>query len=606
MCGIAGFCGTYPKLSLLKMMDLMIHRGPDDSGYYYSETDGFNIGMGHRRLSIIDLEHGKQPIWNETNDTAVICNGEIYNFRQLRESLKSKGHIFKTNSDTEVILHGYEEFGYDVVNHLEGMFGFAIWDQKNQTWQLGRDRFGIKPLYYIHSDKYGFAFASEIKPLLYLINKRAVNLEGLYHYLLYGFNSNEQTIFKEIKQLKPAHTLIYKDQKIQKRRYWEFHKKTHHQTKTEWAKLLHSKFYSSVSSHMVSDVPVGITLSGGLDSSSVLSMMTKAWKGPDRIKSFTIRYGLPDDETPYARKMIQHCKTNPYERQHSVQDIINNYEKIIWHLEEPLAHTALGTTYFFGKLVSEHCKVILIGEGADELFGGYPHFKLFSYPYKLAPAFLHNHYYKGAAFIMPSVKSLTKLLKPEMLNKELLKEVSHAYDHYFIEHRRNQGSIHADIENPLIYNQLSRIDKLTMAHSVEARVPFLDKNFAELAYNVPFKYKVRRGVHKKILRDTMKNDLPQKVLYRPKSGKGGTQALMPLLTKTFIDFHQDKCLSQSSIQKRGWFDPNEVQNYFDQAKSFKIKHHPIEIRRRQKFALGLITLETWSKIFLDNAPFGDS
>lgn len=600
MCGITGFVGPYEWTTLRTMTDAMAHRGPDDAGYHHAllSTPGLHIGIGHRRLSIIDLNTGQQPIWNEDQTMAVVFNGEIYNYRQVRAELERAGHRFSTATDTEVILHGYEEYGEMVVDHLDGMFAFGIWDALHQHWYLARDRFGIKPLYYCEPSPGTFAFASEIKPLLLLIGGAQVNLSALYHYLLYGWISTEETIFRRVYQLPPAHWLRWADGRIQVQCYWKLERSGQQLSEAEWAERLRARLYEAVESHLIADVPVGITLSGGLDSSAVLAMMARAME-PERIQAFTIGYGRADDETSFSRQAAAHVSVTAREREVSLAQVGTAFSRMVWHLEEPLAHPMIGTTFFLAQFVREHLKVVLIGEGSDELLAGYPHYRLFRPPFSLAPSPIIRRYFYAVAYLMPEARTLARLLHPDWLDRPLLENVAHAYDHYFANGDMSQGGLRCELENELVYNQLARIDKLMMAHSVEARVPFLDRAFAEEAYNVPFDMKVRNGTEKYILRVALRDHLPTSVLYRPKSGKSGTQALLPALVGDALRSQMDAYLTPYSLQQRGWFHPQAVCNYLAGTKALTTRYHPIESRRRAKFALALVTLEEWARLFLD-------
>jgi len=606
MCGIVGFVGPYDQTTLQVMTEAMTHRGPDDVGYHHASlpSSEYCVGIGHRRLSIIDLNTGQQPIWNEDRTMAITFNGEIYNYRQVRAKLKAAGHRFSTETDTEVILHGYEEYGQAVVDYLEGMFAFGIWDDHRQSWYLARDRFGIKPLYYCRLTSGELAFASEIKPLLFLANGSKVNLEALYHYLLYGWISTEETIFQGIYQLRPAHWLEWIDGVTNVQRYWQLEPTEQKLSPEKWAEMLHAKLSEAVESHLIADVPVGITLSGGLDSSAVLAMMSRAME-PDRIQAFTIGYGRDDDETKFSRQAAAHVGVTAHEREISLAQVSKAFSKMLWHLEEPLAHPVIGTTFFLAQFVRENLKVVLIGEGSDELFAGYPHYRLFRPPYSFAPAMLTRRYFFTVAYLMPEARTLTRLLHPDWLNRPLLDHVAHVYEGYLSNGNMSQGGLWCELENELVYNQLARIDKLTMAHSVEARVPFLDRAFAEVAYNTPFDLKIRDGTEKYILRFAMRDYLPASILYRPKSGKSGTQALLPALVNEALRPQITKYLAPDCIQQRGWFHPDAVHNYLAGAKALTVRHHPIEKRRRAKFALALVTLERWAQLFLDGKMSSD-
>lgn len=603
MCGITGFVGPYDQSVLKIVTDMMTHRGPDDAGYYHALLDrsGYHVGIGHRRLSIIDLEGGHQPIWNEDATKAIVFNGEIYNYRELSNELTTRGHRFASHSDTEVILHGFEEYGEAIVDRLEGMFAFAIWDNVHRNWFLARDRFGIKPLYYCQPQPDSFAFASEIKPLLWLLGRIDVNLAGLYHYLLYGWISSQETIFRKIHQLPPGHRLWWTDGKTTAQQYWRLRRLDQRLTAEEWAEGVRSTLRQAVESHLISDVPVGITLSGGLDSSSILALMAQATE-VQRIQCFTIGYGRTDDETRYSRLVAAHVGVQAYEHVVDISQVGLSFEQIVFHLEEPLAHPVIGTTYFLSHFVRRHLKVALIGEGSDELFGGYPHYQLFRWPFGVLPPRVRHKYFLAAACLMPTASTLAQLLDPGWLDLELLHEVSHVYDRYFAGAFHPDSALLWELENELVYNQLARIDKLMMAHSVEARVPFLDRAFAELAYSIPFELKLRHGREKYILREAVRDLLPPAVVWRPKSGRGGTQAILRNLISEGLASQIREWLSDSRIRQRAMFRPQEIKAYLTD-RSFATHYHPIEGRRRAKFLLAIAVLECWCRLFLDGQAF---
>jgi asparagine synthase (glutamine-hydrolysing) len=602
MCGIVGFLGPWDKKTLERITALLRHRGPDDVGYHFSSRGSTSVGLGHRRLSIIDLNKGHQPIWNEDRTKLIIFNGEIYNYRLLRLSLEALGHVFTTQSDTEVVLHGFEEYGPEVVERLEGMFAFAVWDEKSGRLFIARDRLGIKPLYYFHGQGV-FAFGSEIKAILPLLNGRYINRQALYHYLLFGFMMQGETIFEGIFHLPPAHYLIWDNGLLTTKRYWRIEKQPFAtQSEEEWAERIRSSLYAAVESHLVADVPVGITLSGGIDSSSILAFMSQATH-QTRINSFTVGYNRPDDEISFSRIAASLFNIRVHERRFALGEIADHFRKIIYHLEEPVAHAGIGTTYFLSKTISEHLKVVLIGEGSDELFAGYPPYRLFMFPYSLAPRRLIHKYFFKVDYVMPGLREIENLLHPDWLDRSLLEEVSHMYAPYFAYGQFAENCLRYQLETELVGKQLLRIDKLMMAHSVEARVPFLDRAFAELAFSVPFPFKVKGGIEKYILRRTLEPLLPREVVYRPKSGKKGTQSLKhPLLEEGLLPGFRH-LITAESIEKRGIFKGDGLSEYLDWPLSRWEKHHPIRSRLKAKFILAILVLEIWCQIFLDgNAP----
>jgi asparagine synthase (glutamine-hydrolysing) len=600
MCGICGLIGQASRERLVAMNALLAHRGPDDEGTaWFERPDAPPVGLGHRRLSIIGLETGHQPMHNADGTHCLVYNGEIYNFREIRAALEADGFVFRTDCDTETILLGYAAWGDAVVDRLEGMFAFALWDALRGRMLLARDRFGIKPLYYRH-EKDLFAFASEIKPLLEF-GRPDVNLEALYHYLLYSWPHRKQTIFDHICQLEPGTRMVVDGAALQVARYWQMPDQVPGCSDAEWPGRIRHLLRDSVDRHLVADVPVGLTLSGGLDSSAVLACMVDC-AGTDRVRAFTHGFRLPNDETPYAEDLAAHFDASLSVHREDPEAIRSVFSQMLWHLEEPLAHPVAPTTWFLAQFVREHLKVVLIGEGSDELFAGYPHYRLADLPYSFLPRAWKRGLFLAGIHCMPTAKTWAKLLTPEWLDRELLEHVAHRYDDYFCPDPI-RGSLRYELDHELVNNQLLRIDKLMMAHSVEARVPFLDRAFAEAASSVPFRLKRAGGVEKHVLREAMARDLPQKILHRPKSGPGGTQALLPILEGRILAGTMREHLCQQTLQGRGWFRPEAVESYLGARKTLCVRRHPIESRRRAKSAYALAVLEEWARLYLDrDAP----
>ncbi|HEV2302252.1 MAG TPA: asparagine synthase (glutamine-hydrolyzing) [Stellaceae bacterium] len=601
MCGIAGFYGRFDRALLTRMTDALAHRGPDDAGHELlpGRFDGMAVGLGHRRLSIIDLAGGHQPMWDHDGKTAIVFNGEIYNYRELQAELRKAGARLRTNSDTEVILAGWRLWGEEVVSRLEGMFAFAIWDDAGREWFLARDRFGIKPLFYCQPDAGGFAFASEIKPLLPLIGGARVNQAALYDYLLHGWVATEETAFAGIRQLRPGHLLRLAENANAPslRRYWRLERASAQRSEDEWREAITEALDRAVSSHLVADVPVGITLSGGLDSSALLASMVRA-KDAREIAAFSLGYGLADDELPWARKAAGHCGVRLVERIVPPETFAENFARCIWHLEEPIAHPVMQTTFQLGRMLHDQVKVVLIGEGADELFAGYPEFRVVTGPFGWAPRRLQQRSFLAVCCLMPTAGQLRRLLRRENLDEEALDRREQCFRPYFANGSIADGALQFELEKELVYNQLARVDKLMMAHSIEARVPFLDRAFSELVHAAPFGLKLRDGVHKHLLRAAAAPRLPAGIVRRPKTGKGGTQALLPTVTG-MLHGSLSHLLTRDAIGSRGWFDPDAVARYLGAARRADIRLNPIASRRRAKFALALAVLEQWARLFFD-------
>lgn len=599
MCGIFGFLGPWSQDILEKTTMLIQHRGPDDMGFYFAPALDCFIGLGICRLSIIDLNTGHQPIWNEDRTIAIIFNGEIYNYRFLRPSLEAKGHIFTTRTDTEVILHGYEEYGPEVLNRLEGMFAFAIWEDKSKRFFLARDRLGIKPLYYYLESDGSIAFSSEIKSILPLVHQRKINQKSVYHYLLYGFGMRTETFFNGIYQLPPAHYMVWEKGKLTLHQYWKLNKQPFQsRSEEDWAEQIRSTLLNAVKSHLVADVPVGITLSGGIDSSSILALMTRTTTD-SHIHAVTVGYNRPDDEIQYSRIAASPYNIQIHERYFSLRETADHLRKMIYHLEEPIAHAALGTTYFLSKTVSEHLKVVLIGEGSDELFCGYQNNQLFMFPFALAPRGLIHRYFLKIGTVMPSLKEIEKLLQPERLDRQMLWDMAHLYDPYFKDGPLEENSIRYQLEIELVAKQLLRIDKLMMAHSVEARVPFLDRAFVELAFSIPFHLKIKNRTEKYIFRKAMEPLLSHEIVYRPKMGKKGTQLLKSPLVEESLLPKFGHLLKAKTIEQRGFFKGKDLERYLSWPLPVIERIHPIRSRMKPKFILAILAFEIWCQVFLE-------
>ena len=365
MCGICGFTGFEDKDLLKRMCDVVKHRGPDDEGSFI----GNNVNIGMRRLSIIDLKTGHQPIHNEDETIWVVNNGEIYNFQELREVLEGRGHRFYTNSDTEVIVHAYEEYGRGCVNYFKGMFSLAVWDSNKKLLFIARDRTGIKPLYYCFF-KGSLFFASEVKSILQHTQiPRRVNKQALYYMLNLRFTPNPLTLFDGINMLPPAHTLTYKDNKITIKKYWSLPEIESERNEAYYIKKLRSLIEKSVERHLISDVPLGVFLSGGIDSSTIAAYASKLSDSP--VKTFTVEFGEETDEIEDAQRIADAFETEHHRVVFDDEDMSQLLPKLIWHVEEPRLN--IFQEYMVSQFASKHVKVGLGGLGGDELFAGYEH-----------------------------------------------------------------------------------------------------------------------------------------------------------------------------------------------------------------------------------------
>ncbi len=422
MCSINGF--NFQDEGLIrKMVDITRHRGPDQEGFYCGE----NISLGHARLSIIDLsEKARQPIWNEDKSICLICNGEIYNFQEIREGLQKKGHKFFSQSDSEVIIHLYEEKGEKCLEDLNGIFGFAIFDKNKDKIFLARDRIGVKPLYYYFDGK-KFIFSSEIKAILVHPIKRAVDKEALLHYFRIFFVPSPFTLFQDIKKLPPANYLIYEKGKITHHRYWELQDSSEISSKEEAIEEIKSLLKDSVKRQLISDRPVGIFLSGGIDSSSILGMASQFISG--KIKTYSVGFDINIEEEKFnrdfrlARQTSKYYKTDHHELLVSDIDVRDNIEKVIWHMEEPVPNPIQVPNFLLSQLAKKEVAVVLGGDGGDEIFGGYPRYyysKLID-QYQLLPSFLRKNIFPPFLKLMFSKKDLaSKLNTPSGVSRYLL------------------------------------------------------------------------------------------------------------------------------------------------------------------------------------------
>ncbi|MGE0131172.1 MAG: asparagine synthase (glutamine-hydrolyzing) [Blastocatellales bacterium] len=572
MCGICGVAvpkqlnRQVDRSGLIRMRDTMAHRGPDEEGMYLRGA----VGLGHRRLSIVDVSGGHQPMSNgvcgrhrgddQGGAIWIAFNGEIYNHPQLRPMLESRGHRYSNNSDTETIIHLYEERGSDVVEELSGMFAFAIWDETRQKLLLARDRLGIKPLYYFATDDGALYFASEIKSLLAsLAIKPEVNLRALPDYLANHAPTGDETLFRGIKRLPPGHTLTWRDGKISVRKYWDltFNSGSENGRRdddyiAEWREL----FRDAVRSHLMSDVPLGVFLSGGIDSSAIAATMSRMVNG--RIKTFSVGFNEAEaNELEYARLVSRAYGTEHYEVTVTPEEFFDALPRMVWHEDEPLAFVASVPLHAVSELAARHVKVVLTGEGSDEMLAGYDRYRKTvanlaagAAYHNIAPAFLRNAV-KNLIERAPFGTSIKRKLSRTFLC--LRPELDEIYfDNFAIFSRPMQAELltpaatgplgsldpysgvrdlisqtDADtLLNRLLYADtrtylhelLMKQDQMSMAASLESRVPFLDWRLVEFTARLPERLKLHGWTTKYILRQAMKDILPQKILTRRKVG----------------------------------------------------------------------------------------
>ena len=635
MCGIVGFSSALPNLDktsfLKKMVEVMRHRGPDDEGFFSDE----HVALGFCRLSIIDLVTGNQPMPNEDKTIWLIFNGEIYNYMELQGNLSSRGHVFRTKSDAEVIVHAYEEYGLSMLEKLHGMFAFGIWDLKKQLLIIARDRLGIKPLYYSHKPGEWFAFASEIKALLETgWIQREVNLEALNCYMTFLWTPDPMTMFSGIYKLLPGHYLIYQNGEIRIKQYWDlkFENLNNHDEEW-WIQKVSETLQGAVKSHLQSDVPLGALMSGGLDSSSIIAIMSQLLKEP--ISTYTIGFRKEDlkedvlmDELKYARKIATLFKTD-YTEIIVKPDTTSLLPKLVWHMDEPVADPAAITTYLICKAAKEKLTVMLSGMGGDEIFAGYPRHlaELYAENYRRIPEFLRTGILEELVHKMPIIGPLRmrafirnskKFVKSASLpftesylgfgtyfnqeerqsffSKDVMNVINSLnpyekhleyFKHIQDEHPINQ-MIYVDIKTFLPCLNLTYTDKMSMAASIEVRVPFLDDRFVELSGGVPQDLKLNGRVGKYILKKASSRLLPDEIIWRKKAGFGAPVGawIKGDLKEMTLDL-----LSEKKIKERGYF------NYSAVKKMIEVHYSGKEYNALQIWQL--LTLEIWHRVFID-------
>ena len=553
MCGIFGiyFSDTNIKADsefVERCVNTMTHRGPDDSGIYVKN----NIGLGHRRLSIIDLSGGHQPMFNEDNSIELVYNGEIYNYRDLYAELSAKGHVFKTKCDTEVIIHAYEEWGVEAVKKFNGMFAFVLWDDREKRFWVVRDRLGIKPLYYFWDGKI-FLCASEIKALLASGKVKAeCNEKVLDAYFSLGYVPGPQTMFRNIVKLNPGNFILLKGRNLKEIEYWDFADVEENNFDLSQAKeKVKDILADSVNKRLMSDVPLGVFLSGGLDSSAVTALMSEVVPGDQPIKTFTVSYDskYKVGEDKYAKIVADRFKTEHHVFKLEPDDFFASIETLIEFAEEPIVEPAAIALQHISKLARQYAIVLLSGEGSDEVFGGY---QLYDFMLKLngfsrfMPKFA-SRMFKMLSGISSSVKIkkyadwlslpvercyqgtssyLTGSIKKSFYSDAFMAKKSNyleeTFDGYFekVKHKKYllNKLLYVDTKTWLADDLLVKADKMTMSASVELRVPFLDHRLVELGAKIGSSAKICNGQGKFVLKKIMERYLPKEIIYRQKKG----------------------------------------------------------------------------------------
>ena len=584
MCGICGFTGNIINKDNIidEMIEKIIHRGPDSDGKYVDD----NAALGFRRLSIIDLNDGSQPMYNETGDMVIVFNGEIYNFKELKKDLIEKGHIFKNKSDTEVLIHSYEEYGTDMINKLRGMFSFAIWDKNKQELFAVRDYFGIKPFYYTIANG-NLIFGSEIKSILMHPDyKKELNEIALESYLSFNYSVLEETFFKGIYKLWPAHYMIFKDGKAKIKRYWQPEFKEVDRPLEQVIEEIDEVMQDSIKAHMISDVEVGSFLSSGVDSSYVAS----CFKGD---KTFTVGFDYDKySEIDFAKELSDEIGISNYGRIITTEEYWDSVSKVQYYMDEPLADASAVALYFLSESASQQVKVCLSGEGADEVFGGYD---IYQQPLHLAK------YNKIPFFIRKIISKIVQRLPLNFRGKNLLINIGQTVEERFFgniklfsEREREKLLLNPskkysimDITMPhykkvqdkddctkmqfldlnlwLVGDILLKGDKMSMANSLEVRVPFMDKKVFELACTIPRKYKVTEEYTKYAMRLAARKNMPEKSAKRKKLGFP-VPIRVWLRTDKYYNIIKKAFLSEDSLK---FFKKDELLKLLDNHKNGK-------------------------------------
>lgn len=591
MCGFAGYIhsyGTFDKEEVIhKMADRIKHRGPDDAHYYIDD----GIALGFRRLSIIDLEGGRQPILNEDGSLVLLFNGEIYNYQELREELIKAGHVFTTKTDSETILHGYEEYGKKILDRLRGMFAFIIWNKNTKELFGARDIFGIKPFYYYKKGK-EFMFGSEIKSFLSHPNfEKELDEDMIPLYLSYEYSPDERTIFKNVFKLPGAHCFTYKNGELKVERYYKIEYKIEDDKSLEyWEDAITKEFTESVSMHQIADVEVGCFLSSGVDSSYVVKEISK---GTKKVKTFSVGYEEEKySELPYAQDFSNVIGVPNIANKVSADEFFDAVPEIQYYMDEPLPNPSEIPLYFLAKNARRYVKVVLSGEGADELFGGYPmylaggHFDHYSHkvprPVRkvLGTVAKHCPNFKGKNFLVRGAMEpyqrfmranyvFQSAERQKFLKRPIASKVPEEYSKRYFDEVSNLDEPtqlqYVDMHTWMIYDILLKADRMSMANSLELRVPFLDKKMLELSTRIPSRYRAANETTKIALRGAAIKQLPERTANKKKLG-------FPVPLNDWLRedkyYNKVKAVFQSDIAEK-FFVTSELMKLLDDHKSGK-------------------------------------
>jgi asparagine synthase (glutamine-hydrolysing) len=628
MCGIAGFVETASAREplaaearehlLRQMCDVIRHRGPDDEGLWLGE----GAALGMRRLSIIDLATGHQPIRNEDGTVWIVFNGEIYNFRELRRELEQAGHHFYTGTDTEVIVHAYEQWGTAAIARLRGMFGLALWDRRTRQLLVARDRMGIKPVYYAqHQGR--LYFGSELKSILCAPGlPRDIDADALNHYLSFLYTPRDGSIFKGVSKLPPGHLLTWQDGRLTIEPFWQQPaEETFAGSERDAVDALKQVLADAVSSHLISDVPLGAFLSGGIDSSVVVGLMAEASSAP--VQTFSIGFDEPEfDELEHARVVARHFGTEHHELVVR-PDAVAILDRLISHFDEPFADSSAIPTWYVSEMARRHVTVVLSGDGGDELFGGYdrymplPSVETFD---RFSPRVLRRvagaaaerlpHGARGRTFLshvardeharyIDLIRMFGRDEKPSLLTAELRRRLvkddpESILSRHFERYQQLPWAsqmMRFDAETYLPEDVLTKVDRMSMAHSIESRVPLLDNEVVQFAAALPSTLKIRNGRRKHILKEVAATLLPREILERRKQGFGVPLAVW--FRGNLRELFADTLLSPASLQ-RGYFQPSFVRRVVEEHLSGRRDH---SLRLWQ-----LVVFERWHREYIDRSP----
>jgi len=608
MCGITGILRPKSEDTIIQMTDAILHRGPDEDGYFSDDL----VSLGMRRLSIIDLSSGQQPIESGDGRFLIFFNGEVYNYKELRDELISKGRVFKTESDTETILQMFEEYGVESFSRLRGMFAFSIYDKEKNTLVLVRDFFGIKPLYYLSSASGGVeAFSSEIKSFYSLPSfKPEVNDEAVFNYLSYQYNPLEETFFKGVRKLQPGHYMVVnaKTGESQVEKYWQFEfDQDNDLDEVKTAQEIKLVLEDSVRYHMIADVPVGSFLSGGIDSSIIATLAQKA-KGDEKLKTFTVGFDTLTEGLE-SRETAEPLGTEHKEITIGPKEYFEALPKAVWHFDEPVADPSALGLYFLAREARKEVKVVMSGEGADELFGGYNiyleafarkkldwlpvavwrtisrvpfNFRGKNFAKRLSQNLEDRYIGNASIFNQEEVAKLWDApLVPRTTLKTLYNEVEGLSDSTKMQY--------IDIHTWLVGDILAKADKMTMAHSLELRVPFLDRKVADLARTLPDKFKWRGKVTKYLLREAFRDVLPESTRTRRKLG-------FPTPVRDWFRDPELKMLD-------GIVENEYIKSYFNTTEITQlIEEHRAGKRDNSRKLYLLLMLSIWYNIFIERKP----